>query len=145
MPEELLEFVMDIERYTEVDDKIGPIDWARRQNNVTEFKFRSTLPGIPGPTPKVVSRMQLTPGERVDITYAPLPQNKLNHRISTFNASLVCEPVDGGTRVTRTLSIEFMPFLRWLLEPILRRTLPADVEHEIWQAKEYLERHSAQG
>lgn len=32
-----------------------------------------------------------------------------------------------------------LPFLRWPLEPILRRTLPADVEHEIWQAKEYLD------
>ncbi len=126
-----------------MDGKIGPIDWVWRQDDITEFKFRSKLPGIPGPTPKVISRMRLTSSERVDITYAPLPQNQLNHRISTFNASYVCQPVDGATRVTLTISIEFVPALRWLLEPILQRTLPADVQHEIRQAKEYLERHSA--
>lgn len=43
-PEEALEFVMDIERYAQVNDKIGPIDWARREGNLTEFKF---LPADP--------------------------------------------------------------------------------------------------
>ena len=36
-PREFLEFVMDIERYAEVDDKIGPILWTRRQGNVVTF------------------------------------------------------------------------------------------------------------
>lgn len=138
-PEEFLEFVMDAEGYATVDDKIGPIDWVRRTGDVTEFKFRSVLPGIPGPAPKVVSQMRLTPGERVDVRYAPLPQNKVNHRLSRFMASFVAEPVDGGTKVTRTISIDFAPFIRWLLEPILRRTLPPDVEKEVRRAKAHLE------
>lgn len=44
-PEELLDFVMDPERYAEVDEKIGTIDWVRREGNVTEFRFRGALPG----------------------------------------------------------------------------------------------------
>ncbi|MFC4585779.1 SRPBCC family protein [Sphaerisporangium corydalis] len=138
-PEEFLEFVMDPERYAEVDDKIGPIDWVRRTGDVTEFRFRPALPGVPGPAPKLVSQMRLTPGERVDVRYAPLPRNRLNHRLSRFAASFAAERIDGGTRVTRTISIDFAPFVRWMLEPILRRRLPADIEKEIRQARNRLE------
>ncbi|MEV4159984.1 SRPBCC family protein [Nonomuraea dietziae] len=139
-PERFLAFVMDAERYADIDDKIGAIDWVRRTGDVTEFKFRPSLPGIPGPAPKLVSQMRLTPGERVDVRYAPLPQNRLNHRLSRFAASFVAEPAAEGTKVTRTISIDFAPWIGWLLEPILRRHLPADVEREIRGAKERLER-----
>ncbi|RZQ61602.1 SRPBCC family protein [Amycolatopsis suaedae] len=138
-PEELLAFVLDVHRYTEVDDKIGPIDWVRQDGDVTEFRFRSRLPGLPA-GPKVISRMQLTPGERIDIALAPPPRNRLNHKVSTFSASFVCEPVDDGTRLTRTISLGFHPAIRWLVEPILRRRLPPDVEREVEGAKRYLEK-----
>lgn len=140
-PTEFLDFVLDPERYAEVDSKIGKIDWVRRDGDVVDFRFRSALPGIPGPAPKVVSRMRLTPGERVDIAYAPLPHNKLNHRISSLQASFVCDPVLEGTLVRRTLSIEFIPVLRQVIEPILRRSFPDDLSRELRSAREYLERH----
>ena len=87
-PEEFLALVMDAERYAQIDDKLGRIDWVRRDGDITQFKFRSRLPGLPGPAPKVVSRMRLTPGERVDIEYAPPPHNRLVRRLSTFAASV---------------------------------------------------------
>lgn len=139
-PDDFLALVMDAERYAQVDDKLGRIDWVRREDDVTEFGFRSRLPGLPGPALKVVSRMVLTPGERVDIAYAPLPQNRLVRRVSTFAASFVCAPVNGGTRVTRTIEFGFVPVIGWLVEPILRRTLRPDVEREVRGAKELLER-----
>ncbi|MEV0379474.1 SRPBCC family protein [Nonomuraea sp. NPDC050643] len=139
-PEEFLEFVMDAERYAEIDDKIGPIDWVRRTGDLTEFRFRPVLPGVPGPAPKLVSQMRLTPGRRVDVQYAPLPRNRLNHRLSRFSASFEAEAAaDGTSKVTRMISIDFAPFVRWLLEPVLRRRLPADVEKEVRGAKERLE------
>ncbi|MCP2166828.1 SRPBCC family protein [Goodfellowiella coeruleoviolacea] len=141
-PDEFLALVMDAERYALVDDKLGRIDWVRRSGDVTDFQFRSRLPGIPGPAPKVVSRMRLTPGVRVDVRYAPLPHNRFVRRVSTFAASFVCEPVAGGTRVVRTIEIGFAPVLRWLAEPLLRRALPADVEREVLGAKNLLERGS---
>jgi hypothetical protein len=145
-PEEFLALVMDPERYARVDDKLGRIDWVRREGDVTEFRFRSRLPGLPGPAPKVVSRMRLTPGERVDVAYAPPPHNRLVRRVSSFAASFVCTPVDGGTRVARTIAIGFPPLLRPLVEPILRRTLRPDVEREVQGAKDLLERaHRAGG
>jgi hypothetical protein len=138
-PDQFLALVMDAERYATVDDKLGTIDWVRREGDVTEFRFRSRLPGVPGPGPKVVSRMTLTPGSRVDVAYAPLPQNRFTRRVSTFSASFVCTPVADGTLVTRTIDMRFIPPVGLLLEPLLRRTLPPDVEREIQGAKVLLE------
>lgn len=139
-PEELLDFVMDPERYAEVDDKIGTIEWVRREPNVTEFRFRGKLPGLPGPAPKLVSRMRLSPGERIDVGLPPVRENNLVKRMVDVSASWVCAPAELGTTVTRTLRFDFKPPARWLAEPVLRRTLQPDVENEIRQAKAYLER-----
>ncbi|MBF6353011.1 SRPBCC family protein [Nocardia higoensis] len=142
-PEEFLEFAMDVERYAEVDDKIGRFDWVRRDGNRVEFKFRPAMPGLPGPAPKMIAQGILTPGKRVDVGLAPLPDSKLWHRLMKFNASFVCEPGENGTLVTRTMAAEITPALRWLIDPILRRNLPGNIETEIRQAKAYIERHSS--
>jgi hypothetical protein len=60
--------------------------------------------------------------------------------MSRFEASFSCVPVAGGIRVTRWIAFDFAAPARWLLEPLLRRTLPADVEAEIRGAKAVLER-----
>ena len=128
--EAFLAFVLDVERYREVDDKIGPIDWVRTEGLVTEFRFRPTIPGLP-PVPKVVSRMRLTPGQRIDIDYSPLPQNRLARRISTFAASFECAPDEGRIRVTRTISIGLPRLFRVLEGPLLQRRLQRSIEREL--------------
>lgn len=138
-PDEFLALVMDIERYAEVDDKIRPIYWSRRTGNVLEFRFRPKLPGLPIPVPKLVQRIALTPGKRVDITNAPLPHNRLGNRMSSFTASFVCEAVDGATVVTRTIDMTFPAPMRWFVEPILKPRLQAAVDDEIDRAKARLE------
>jgi hypothetical protein len=130
---------MDIEQYAEVDDKIRPIYWSRRTGNVLEFQFRPKLPGLPIPAPKLVQRVELTPGKRVDVTNAPFPYNKIGNRMSSFRASFVCEPTDGATVVTRTIEMRFPAPIRWLVEPILSRRLQAAVDDEINRAKQILE------
>jgi hypothetical protein len=142
-PEAFLDLVMDIEQYAEVDDKIRPVYWYHRTGNVLEFQFRPKLPGLPLPAPKLVQRVELTPGKRVDITNAPLPRNKIGNRASRFNASCVCNPVDGATAVTRTIEMTLRGPMRWLLEPILKRRLQAAVEDEMDRATARLERQSA--
>jgi hypothetical protein len=136
---ELLEFVMDIEAYTAIDEKIGPIDWARRRGDVADFVFTPRLPGIPIPVPKVLQYAHLTPGKPVDIGFAPPPANRLAHLSSRFHASFVATPMPEGTKFTRTFSLTFGPPLGWLVEPILARTLPADIEGELAGAKRCLE------
>jgi hypothetical protein len=136
-PDELLEFVMDIERYAEVDRKIQPIRWSRREGNLLEFACRPKLAGLRQPT--VVQQVRLTPGERIDITLSPRPHNRLAHAMASFDAHFEATATEGGTRVVRTLNFRFTPAVRWLLEPLLRRRLPAEVRDEISLAKRHLE------
>lgn len=137
-PDELLEFVMDIERYAEVDDKIRPIEWARREGDLVEFRFRPKMRGMP-PSPKWVQHLTLTPGKRIDVINAPPPHNRMTHPMLTFTASWECEPVADGTRVVRTIRMDFKPLFRWLAEPMMKKRLQPAVEDEIRRAKEHLE------
>ena len=89
-----------------------------------------------------MQRVELTPHERIDITNAPLPHNKVGNRLSQFRASFVCEPVEGGTRVTRTVEMTFPKFMRWLVEPLLAHMLSEAVHRELAQAKDHLEQNS---
>ncbi len=137
-PEEFLEFVMDIERYQEVDRKIRPVHRWSREGNRTEFRSRPTLGGLPTPIP-VVQHVDLTPGERVDISLASAPHNRVARATTDFHASFVCRRAGDGTEVTRTLTFTFPVAVRWLYEPLLRRRLPGEVAEELRAAKAYLE------
>lgn len=139
-PDEMLEFVMDIERYQEVDTKIRPITWSRRTGNLTEFTCRPKLGGLRIPGPQPLQHVRLTPGTRVEISLAPSVWTKL----ASFNASFECTPVNGGTRVDRRLTFTFSPALRWFFEPFLRRRLPAEVRDELRRAKHHLENLATQ-
>lgn len=135
-PEKVLDLVMDIERYAEVDAKIRPILWSRREGNRLEFACRPKLFGLR--QPKVVQFAQLTPGRRIEIGLLPKPHNRLAHAMAGFGASFECVADGGGSRVTRTVEFTFAPALRWL-EPFLRGRLERDVQEEIRLAKQWLE------
>ncbi|WP_370591195.1 SRPBCC family protein [Saccharopolyspora montiporae] len=136
-PEEFLGLVMDIERYAQVDKKINPVLWRRRDGDVVEFACRPKLAGLR--QPKVVQYARLTPGRRIDIGLMPLPANRIAHALARFAASFECEAVEGGTRVVRTLEFQFTPPARWLLEPLFRRRLEDEVRAELRLAKHHLE------
>lgn len=135
--DDVLALVMDIQRYAQVDKKIHPVLWHHRDGNVVRFACRPKLVGLR--QPKVVQYAQLTPGERIDIGLTPLPANRLAHAMARFEASFVCRPVAGGTRVVRTLEFRFTPALRWLLEPLFRRRLESEVREELHLATQHLE------
>jgi hypothetical protein len=134
-PSEFLEFVLDIEGYAKVDDKIAPVLWSRREGDVVQF---ACLPKIAGlRLPKVVQTMRLTSGERIDIGLNPPPANRLAHAVARFEASVACRAVPGGTEVTRSLAFRFAPGFRWLLEPLFRRRLPEEVRVELARARQH--------
>lgn len=136
-PEEFLGLVMDLERYAQVDKKISPVLWQRRDGDVVEFACRPKLAGLR--QPKVIQYARLTPGHRIDIGVTPLPANRIAHALARFQASFECEAVDAGTRVVRTLEFQFTPLVRWLLEPLFRRRLEREVREELGLAKQHLE------
>jgi hypothetical protein len=138
-PQRWLDLVLDVHQYAAVDDKIGPIKWVRRDGDLTEFRFTPRLPGVPLPQPAIVSQMRLVPGKRIDVVLAPLPRNLSTRVVVRFRAWFSCEAIPEGVRVTRMISFKFAPPLRWLAEPVLRRTLPVSVERELRLAKQLLE------
>lgn len=138
-PEAWLEFVLDVHRYAEVDDKIGPIQWARRRGNLVTFEFRPRLPGLNLPALRIVSLMQLTPDTRIDVRLAPRPRNMISRLLSRFEASFSCRVHDHGIQVRRAISFDFAPPIRSWVEPTLRQTLPESVERELCLSKAVLE------
>ncbi|HEY4005948.1 MAG TPA: SRPBCC family protein [Pseudonocardia sp.] len=136
-PDEVLDMVMDIDRYARVDKKIHPVLWARREGEVLTFACRPKLVGLR--QPKVVQYVRRTPGRRIDIGLTPLPANRIAHAVADFRASFETSEADGGTRVVRTLTFQFTPMLRWLLEPLFARRLEGEVREELRLAKQHLE------
>jgi hypothetical protein len=92
------------------------------------------------PEPNAVSQMTLTPGKRIDVRLAPPPRNRVNHFIATFRASWACVPDGDRTQVRRRISFDFNPLVRWIFEPVLRRTLAGSAERELRLAQQILER-----
>jgi hypothetical protein len=136
-PDTILDFVMDIERYQEIDQKIRPVLWAARDGNLTEFAFRPRFGGAVGPI--VVAQERRMPGHRVDIVLAPAPFNRLARLITHYEASFECVAVAGGTEVSR--SERFAPRwpFRFLMVPFLRRIMPPLVREELFLAKQKIE------
>ena len=135
--EEFLAAVMDIEGYARVDKKISPVLWQHREGDLLRFACRPKVAGLR--QPKVVQYARLTPGRRIDIGLSDLPENRVAHAVATFHASFECQPVEAGTRVTRSLEFQFAPFVRWLFEPLFRRRLEPEVREELRLAKQHLE------
>jgi hypothetical protein len=141
-PDDFLEFVLDVHRYAEVDDKIGTIDWTRRDGDTTEFRFRPVLPGIPGPAPRMVLLVRRVPGDIIEMALSPRPHNRLNHLLIRFESTFECTRVDGGTLVRSVTTMDVTPPARWLVEPILRRHLPGNIRSELDRAKVYMDRQT---
>ena len=140
--DDFLEFVMDVHRYAEVDDKIGRIDWAKRDGDLVEFKFRPVLPGVPGPAPKMVMWVRKIPGKRIEMSLAPLPHNRLNHKLLSFDSVFEVEEVADGLLVRSISTFTISPAARWLMEPILRKNLLGNIEAEMERARVYLDRQT---
>jgi hypothetical protein len=68
------------------------IDWVHRGADVTEFRFRSALPGLE-PGPKIVSRVSASTCASPD-----RPENRLARRFSTFEACFACAEAAGRRR-----------------------------------------------
>lgn len=141
-PDDFLEFVLDVHRYAEVDDKIGAIDWVRRDGDTTEFRFRPVLPGVPGPAPRMVMLVRRVPGDIIEMSLAPLPHNRLNHRLIRFESTFECTPTGDGTLVRSVTTMDVTPAARWVMEPILRRNLPGNIRSEMDRAKVYMDRQT---
>lgn len=135
-PEEMLEFILDVERYKAVDSKIGTIHWVRRSPDGREVTFRFT-PRL-GPLPPVVrstQRVTRVGDDGVSITAVPSPID----RLARFHGSMNVIQADGGVLVRRRLEFWLVRPLRGVLGPVLRRFLSRDVPAELAAVRSVLE------
>lgn len=133
-PRQVLEFVLDLDRYRDVDRKItevgiitGP-DLAGRGSVELSGRLRF------GPAAPDVQRFQLDRWSRLTFTSAPRqPGRLLFHLYGSFE----CAPSERGTKVTHGYAIGFRLPVRWL-EPLHRGWLQTELEAEMDRIVEVL-------
>lgn len=118
-PREVLEFVLDLDRYRQADTKIINVS---QQPTLSPSKpqgrarYRGRLRGLP--TPSQWQTVSLIPWERVDIRTEP---GQWTAVMATFIGGFRCDPLgEDGTRLTHFEQFEFRRPANWLLDPYLR-------------------------
>ncbi len=135
----VIEFVMDVERYREVDAKVGKIHWVEHAPDHRQVTFRFT-PRL-GPIPAVLrSTQHVTRHGEQALVIRPAPS--WTDRLAGFEGTVECWPHTDGVRVRRRLEFWLTPLLRPLLGPPLRRWLATDVPAELASAQRALEHDS---
>ena len=131
-PRQVLEFVLDVERYRLADRKIGRVHWVRRDGNHGQVKHNGRLLGLA--TPPIVLAFTLTPWSRLDfeIVSAPWP-------LAGFDGWFTCAQTADGTRVVHRECFTLHPPAS-LLDPLFSVSLARDTLQEVRRIKQLLER-----
>jgi hypothetical protein len=120
-PKDVLELVLDLDRYREADTKISSVDDCPEvgPEGRATVRYRGRLRGIR--TPVDTQEIDLVRWSKLTIRGTP---GVWTRRMSDFEGTFECEPVAGGTRVVHTETFWFKPApLRWLADAYLGRWL----------------------
>lgn len=131
--DDILEFILDVEAYRDVDPRLSSIRWVRRAHGCTVFRFRPRLMGLPAP---LSTQMVVRRGMSVDISALPSPSD----HFADFAGSLECVAGPQETTVTRTLRFDLAAPLAPILDRRLSRWLERDVPAEMARLKARLEK-----
>lgn len=132
-PDEVFEFVLDLERYRQADQKIGRVGAVQRDGNSGTAEFSGRIRGLPGPRgvyPFTLTESRLHFGS---------PVAGFARRFLDFEGTFDCEATSTGTAVTHREVFEFKRPWRWIAEPLLRRWLEDDTADEMVRFKELIE------
>lgn len=133
---EVLEFVLDLDRYRQVDPKIGrvtrPIVLDGDGNGTTRYwgRMRGT------PSAPDVNIVRLTPWTDLTFTGAPRQPARL---ILDFEGRFHCTESDEGCTVTHSYELRFRRPFRWIYEPLLRTWLQDELTDELARLADVLD------
>ena len=133
-PRDILEFVLDLERYRQADTKIGRVHFVERDGNCGRARYAGRMRGLPGPAETV--QWELEPWSRLHFWSTPsLWPGVLYH----FDGLFTCEETAEATRVHHREAVSLRPPLAWIVEPLLRAWLARDTVEEVARMKALLE------
>ncbi|HEX3784125.1 MAG TPA: SRPBCC family protein [Pseudonocardiaceae bacterium] len=134
-PKDIIDFVMDLREYRQVDEKLGKIHsiTPAEDGDGVLLNFSPKILGMPGPS--TTQRVVRKNDERIDISGIPAWTDAL----MTFTGFFTCQEVDEGTLVTRALNFTFKKPFAVVFDPLFNRWLAKAVPEELAKAKEYLE------
>ena len=127
-PQEVLEFVLDLEQYRRADHKITRVSSVTGpdENGVGAVRLWGKLPGLP-PAPDR-QNFTLEKWHRLTFVGAPGQPGRL---VFDFTGTFECEPVDDQlTRVTHAYEFRFRRPFR-LLERRLSAPLADEIDQEV--------------
>jgi len=131
--ENVLAFVMDLDRYRQADHKIRRVRTLRCGGDEVVVSTWTRIRGLPVPA---IQRLKLTAGERIDVTIEP----SWRDRLADFHGEFVCTPTsEGAVRVTHRYTFNFKGLGR-MAEPFLRDWMARDIKAEVGRIKSVLER-----
>lgn len=135
---EVLEWILDLDRYRLADTKIAAISHQPEidENNTTgRARYRGRLRGLP--TPFQWQTVSLTPWTQLDFATAP---GQWTARLAQFAGGFVCEPIDDGTRLTHYEQFTFLSPVNRLFDPALRTWMERYlVDQELPELKRLIE------
>lgn len=125
---DVLEFVLDLERYREADTKIGRVTRPVEidDDGVGRVRYWGRMRGAP-PAPDT-NIVRLTRWSELTFTGAPRQPARL---VLDFTGRFACTDVDDGCEVTHAYDVRFRRPLRWVYEPMLRSWLQAELDDEL--------------
>lgn len=128
-PETILDFVLDLEKYQEVDAKFVRVGKVEGPN--AEGRGSVSMWGRIGWLPPAPDRQDfvLDPGKSLTFTGAPRQPARL---IFDFLGTFECKPVDGGTTITHGYEFRFKGPFR-LVERPLAGWLQRQIDDEVQQ------------
>lgn len=119
-PRKVLEYVLDLDRYRQADEKIVSISeqpHLDEQNRTGRARYRGRLRGFP--TPSQWQTVALSPWDGLEFR---TEAGQWTARLAMFVGGFGCEELeDGGTRLTHFEQFEFRGPGTWILDRYLGR------------------------
>lgn len=133
---EVLEFVLDLERYRQADTKIRRVTQPilLDDTNVGTTRYWGRMRFTP-PVPDL-NIVKLTPWTDLTFTSAPRQPGRL---FLSFVGRFRCTDTADGCEVTHSYEIQFRRPFRWIYEPLLRDWLPRELDEEMRRLEQILE------
>lgn len=134
-PEQVLEFVLDLDRYRQADHKITRVSSVTGpdENGVGSVRLWGKLPGMP----PALDRQDFTLEKWSRLTFVGAPRQP-GRLVFDFIGTFDCVPIDDElTRVTHAYEFTFRRPFRWL-ERRMSAPLADEIDQEVKRLSELL-------